>query len=249
MRSRGNALLTFAAFLVYQMTQSSPAMKSYFQLLNKEIERTYQIAIKARALGLDPSDKPEIARADDLAARVESLVGPTSVAQRIRELNTKLTREEVAFKISEEIVYGKFGRFGDDEKSAEQAIRTALAILNEGVTTSPIEGIAGVKIKGNPDGGNYLAIYFASPIRAAGGTEAAQTVLVGDFIRRLLHLDRYRPSEDEVERFVEEIELYRRQVTHLQYPSVTDEIRKAVRTLPIEVAGEPTEQLVVDLHC
>jgi DNA polymerase II large subunit len=223
-------------------------MKSYFQLLNQDIERTYQIATKARALGLDPSDKPEIARADDLAARVESLVGPESVAKRIRELNTKLTREEVAFKISEEIVYGKFGKFSDDEKSAEQAIRTALAILNEGVTTSPIEGIAGVKIKINPDGGNYLAIYFASPIRAAGGTEAAQTVLVGDFVRRLLHLDRYRPSEDEVERFVEEIELYRRQVTHLQYPSVADEIRKAARNLPIEVTGEPTEQLEVSGH-
>ena len=217
-------------------------------MLNQEIEKAYEIAGKARALGLDPRDKPEIARAHDLAARVESLVGPESVAQRIRDLNTKLSREEVAFKIAEEIVYGKFGSFADDEKSAEQAVRTALAILNEGVTTSPIEGIAGVKIKRNPDGGNYLAIYFASPIRAAGGTEAAQTVLVGDFVRRLLHLERYKPSEDEVERFVEEIELYRRQVTHLQYPSTTDEIRKAARNLPIEVAGEPTEQLEVSGH-
>lgn len=223
-------------------------MKAYFQLLDQQIEKTYEIAGKARALGLDPCDKPEITRAHDLASRVESLVGPESVAQRIRELNTRLSREEVAFKISEEIVYGKFRKFGDDEEAAEQAVRTALAILNEGVTTSPIEGIADVKIKTNPDGGNYLAIYFASPIRAAGGTEAAQTVLVGDFIRRLLHLDRYRPSEDEVERFVEEIELYRRQVTHLQYPSTTDEIRKAARNLPIEVAGEPTEDLEVTGH-
>jgi len=223
-------------------------MKSYFDRLELDTKRTYEIAQMARSAGLDPCDRPEISRAHDLPARVESLVGPQSVAQRIRELNKRLSREEIAFKIAEEVVYGKFTKLDDDEKAAEQAIRTALAILNEGVTTSPIEGIAGVKIKRNPDGGNYLAIYFASPIRAAGGTEAAQTVLVGDFIRRLLHLDRYKPTEDEVERFVEEVELYRRQVTHLQYPSTPDEIRKTVRNLPIEVTGEPTEQIEVSGH-
>ncbi len=234
--------------MVCYMTQASPNMKEYFESLDRNIKRAYEIAEMARAVGLDPSDKPEIARAHDLPARVESLVGPESVAHRIRELSTRLSREEVAFKIAEEVVYGKFGKPGDDEKAAEQAVRTALAILNEGVTTSPIEGIAGVKIKSNFDGGSYLAIYFASPIRAAGGTEAAQTVLVGDFVRRLLHLDRYKPNEDEIERFVEEVELYRRQITHLQYPSDSDEIRKAVKNLPIEVTGEPTEQLEVSGH-
>jgi DNA polymerase II large subunit len=223
-------------------------MKTYFESLDNEIKRTYQIAEMARALGLDPYDKPEIARAHDLPARVESLVGPQSVGQRIRDLSTKLTREEVAFKIAEEIVYGRFGKLGDDEKAADQAVRTALAILNEGVTTSPIEGIASVKIRNNFDGSNYLAIYFASPIRAAGGTEAAQTVLVGDFVRRLLHLDRYKPTEDEVERFVEEVEIYRRRITHLQYPSIPEEISKAVRNLPIEVTGEPTEEVEVSGH-
>jgi DNA polymerase II large subunit len=230
------------------MTEASPNMKSYFDWLELEIKRIYEIAGMARSAGMDPSDRPEISTAHDLAARVESLVGPQSVAQRIRELSKRLSREEIAFKIAEEIVYGKFTKLDDDEKAAEQAIRTALAILNEGVTTSPIEGIANVKIKRNSDGSNYLAIYFASPIRAAGGTEAAQTVLVGDFVRSLLHLDRFKPTEDEVERFVEEVELYKRQVTHLQYPSTPDDIRKAARNLPIEVAGEPTEQIEVSGH-
>jgi DNA polymerase II large subunit len=230
------------------MTEASPAMKTYFDSLELHTSKLYEIAVLARSVGLDSCDRPEISRAHDLPARVESLVGPHSVAQRIRELSRKLSREEMAFKIAEEIVYGKFAKLDDDEKAAEQAIRTALAILNEGVTTSPIEGIADVKIKRNPDGSNYLAIYFASPIRAAGGTEAAQTVLVGDFIRKLLHLERYKPTEDEIERFVEEVELYKRQVTHLQYPSTQDEIRSTVRNLPIEVTGEPTEQIEVSGH-
>ena len=79
------------------------------------------------------------------------------------------------FKIAEEIVTGKFGRF-EEEKSAAMAIRTALAILTEGVTAAVYsEGIAKVQIKSNMDGSRYLAIYFAGPIRSAGGTETALT--------------------------------------------------------------------------
>jgi DNA polymerase II large subunit len=61
-------------------------------------------------------------------------------------------------------------------------------------------------------------------------------------------LDRYKPTEDEVERFIEEVEIYRRRITHLQYPSTPDEISKAVKNLPIEVTGEPTEELEVSGH-
>jgi DNA polymerase II large subunit len=35
----------------------------------------------------------------------------------------------------------------------------------------------------------YLAIYFAGPIRSAGGTEQALILIIGDHIRRRLGLD------------------------------------------------------------
>ena len=72
------------------------------------------------------------------------------MALSIRELSGKMQREEIAFKVAEEIVLGKFGHM-EPEKAAEQAIRTALAIFTEGLTAAPIQGIAQVKIKTNAD--------------------------------------------------------------------------------------------------
>ena len=91
--------------------------------------------------GLDPSLKTECIIAKDIADLVEGLVGPKEVAVSIRELNAKLQREEIAFKVAEEIVYGKFGHM-EPEAAAEQAIRTALAIFTEGLTAAPIQGVA-----------------------------------------------------------------------------------------------------------
>ncbi len=214
----------------------------YFENIEKEINRLYEIAKKARSVGIDPYEGPEVKIAHDIAARVESIVGPRGVAKRIRELTKIMNREEMAFKIAEEIVYGKFSKEKiSDEEIADQSVRTALAVLTEGVTAAPIEGISKIKIRKNFDNSEYLAIYFSGPIRAAGGTEAALTVLVGDWVRRLLHLDRYKPTDEEVERYVEEVKLYERAV-HTQISTTSEEIRRAARNLFVEVTGEPTEK-------
>ncbi|MFX0195778.1 MAG: DNA polymerase II large subunit [Candidatus Hodarchaeota archaeon] len=214
-------------------------MTDYMRSLEEQVERIYELARLARKKGIDPKQEPEILLTKDLAARVEGVIGPSGVSALIRKLATKMSREEIAFKVAEEIVNGRFGSL-DAQQAAEQAIRTGLAILTEGKTAAPLEGIGQVKVKQNRDGTAYLAIYFAGPIRAAGGTETALTVVLGDFVRRLLHLDQYKPIDAEVERYVEEIPLYAR-VCHLQVPTTPEEIRKAAQNLPVEITGEPTE--------
>lgn len=61
-------------------------MMDYFNELERETERLYEIARKARSRGLDVSTTPEIPLAKDLAERVEGLVGPEGIARRIKEL-------------------------------------------------------------------------------------------------------------------------------------------------------------------
>jgi DNA polymerase II large subunit len=162
----------------------------------------------------------------------------------IRELSTKLQREEIAFKIAEGIIYGKFGHM-EPERAAEQAIRTALAIFTEGLTAAPIQGIAQVKIKVNLDRTQYLGIYFAGPIRSAGGTDQALTLVVGDFVRRLLGLDRYKPTAEEISRFLEELRLYERSVGRFQYHIPDEELKKALNSLPVEVTGTESDPVEV----
>lgn len=223
------------------MKLMSQEMEGYFRELDQKIDEIYEIAKKARSLGHEPELEPEIPRAGDLAERVEKLVGPIGVAEVIRELDKVMPREELALKLTEMIVDGKFGKL-NEQASAEQAIRTALAVLTEGIVIAPIEGITHVEIKKNFDGSPYLALYFASPIRAAGGTAAALAVLAGDFVRRRLYLSPYKPDKKEVERFVEEVEIYRTSIAHEQYAPSPEDIRFAVQNLPVEITGEPTER-------
>ena len=218
--------------------------KQYFSVLNEEIHTLYAIAETARLKGFDPTTKVEIPPAHDVAARVEAtLEGPIGVAKRIRELQENKSREEVAFAIAREIAEGKLGGIEDAEKAADKAVRVALSILTESITAAPLEGIAKVRIRGSGDD-QYLALYLAGPIRAAGGTEAAMTVLVADYVRQVLNLPAFKATVDETERALEEVELYARFV-HLQYPVYPELIRFAASRLPIMLTGEPTEEFEV----
>ena len=222
----------------------------YFDRLEAETQALYKIANEARSKGLDVETKTEVPLAKDLAERVEGLVGPEGVAKRIKELEENITREEVAFEIAAEIASGQFELTGekaeyDDEQRSDQALRTALAILTEGVVAAPLEGISQVKIKDNFDSTKYIAVYFAGPIRSAGGTAAALAVLLGDKIRQAINIDRFKPIDEEIERYVEEVELYESEVTNLQYSPTAEEVRFAANNIPVEVTGEQTDQVEV----
>jgi len=217
----------------------SPEYQQYFSELQGKLERLYEVARRAKEKGLDPALVPEPEITHDIAERIEKLIGPPGIGERMRELEA-MDRREMAFKVAEEIVYGRFGKF-DREKAADQAIRTALAIMTEGVTIAPIQGIPEIKIKQNPDRSQYLAVYFAGPIRPAGGTAQALTLVVADFVRRRLGLDRFQPSEEAVKRFMEEVRLYERYVRRFQYHVTDEDIEFAIRNLPVEATGIGTD--------
>lgn len=228
-------------------TPMSESYQKYVMGLEEQLKLLYVITERARKKGFDPALTSECKIARDLADLVEGLVGPKGVAERIRELSKKISREEVTFKIAEEIVYGKFGHM-DSEVAAEKAIRTALAILTEGLTAAPIQGVADVKIKMNPDRTRYLAIYFAGPIRSAGGTDQALTLVVGDFVRRILGLDRYKPTSEEISRFIEEMRVYERSIGRFQYHVSDEELKRALEWLPIEVTGTDSDPVEVSSY-
>jgi DNA polymerase II large subunit len=225
----------------------SNSYQDYVESMRTELSKMISINNVARQKGLDPSLRTECIIAQDIADLVEGLVGPTGVAASIRELNTKMGREEVAFKVAEQIVTGKFGEI-QPESAAEQAIRTALAIFTEGLTAAPIQGVAEVKIKVNADKSKYLAIYFAGPIRSAGGTDQALTLVVGDYVRRLIGLDRYKPTQEEVARFIEELRLYERSVGRFQYHIPDNELKKAFDHLTVEVTGTESDPVEVSSY-
>jgi DNA polymerase II large subunit len=178
--------------------------------------------------------------ANDLADRVEALLNIKGVAARIRELEATMSREEVALRIGDDFVACKFGETGPLEV-LDHAIRTAMALLTEGVVAAPTEGIAKIGLGKNDDGSEYLKIYYAGPIRSAGGTAQALSVLVGDYVRRALGINRYIPRQEEIERYIEEIRQYNT-IMNLQYLPSEKEIRLIVSNCPVCIDGEGTER-------
>jgi len=178
----------------------SADMQKYFSDLQREIDICYKIAEAARKKGLDPEKKVEIPQALDLAARVEQLVGPKNIAPKIRETTKKIKdRELVSLDIAKYIAKnGKKYKFRTTEQALDQAIRTGLAILTEGVLVAPLEGIADVKLGNNKDGSKYVDLYFSGPIRSAGGTGQAMSVLIADVVRREMNIGGYIPTDGEI---------------------------------------------------
>ncbi|MEW6329021.1 MAG: DNA polymerase II large subunit, partial [Candidatus Micrarchaeota archaeon] len=227
------------------------SMKDYFDELNSKLERAYGVARSARAKNFDPEAEPEILPAKDIAARVEGIVGPPGIAEGIRKIGLDRPREEIAFDIVKEILEGKYADAKgakDEDRLIDQAVRTGVAILTEGVLVAPTEGIAGIKRKRNPDGSEYLSLYFAGPIRSAGGTVAALSVVLADYARRHFKLAEYRPTETEIERYVEEINLYDVRAARLQHKPTDDEIRLIVKNCPVCIDGDPTEEFEVSVY-
>ena len=70
-------------------------------------------------------------------------------------------------------------------------------------------------------------------------------MLLGDKIRRAINIDEFKPIDDEIERYVEEVELYESEVTNLQYSPTPEEVRFAANHIPVEVTGEQTDQVEV----
>src|SRR3972149_6384553 len=202
---------------------ASDTMLLYFNNLESELNRAINLANRARANGADPSPTIEIPIAKDLADRVEKLIGVEGVAKRLRELESTMSREEASLQLGFEVASGKIKQFESKKDAIEAAVRISMAVLTEGVVAAPIEGIAKIDLAKNDDGTDYIRIYYAGPIRSAGGTAQALSVLAADYIRGSLGINRFIPRPEEVERYVEEIAAYHRNV-HLQY-------------LPAEVEG------------
>ena len=219
-------------------------MEDYLQ---PQLTALYAVAQQARQQGWDPSLDVEVKIAPDVAARVENIVGPPGIAAVIREKEKEnMSREDIAFELARRITQGEWGT--DKVKNIEQAIRTAVGLLTEGILVAPTEGISGIAIKENADGSDYLAVYYTGPIRSAGGTAMALSVMIADVVRRIAKVGDYRPTATQIERYVEEVNIYEARISHLQYKPPDEDVRFIVSRCPVAIFGDPTEDVEVSAY-
>lgn len=222
--------------------------QNYFNKLKSDFDGAYAIATAVRKKGYDPEKFVEIKPAPDLASRVEGIIGIEGLAEMIKKKMEGRGRKELAFDIVKEICTGgAFAAMGMEEKLTT-AVRVGLAILTDAVVVAPTEGLQGLVLHKNPDGSDYIAIVYAGPIRGAGGTGAAMSVALADYGRKLLGIGAYKAQQSEVERWIEEMQLYHARIARLQYYPPESDMRIILENLSVCVDGMPTEKIEVNIH-
>jgi DNA polymerase II large subunit len=225
-------------------------IKKYFDHIVNEVKVAYDVADLARKQGYDPESQVEIPLAKNMAERVEGLVGAlvpgiknSGLSTRIQELELEYGKLnwKVALKVSLEVAQEKFCSFDNKIKAMESGIRVGLAYLTSGVVSSPLEGFVELKIKKRRDGKDYFCLMYSGPIRSAGGTAGAVSVILADFIRIKSGYHEYDATEEECKRMATELYDYHERITNLQYLPSEKEILNLVKNLPVQVDGDPSE--------
>jgi DNA polymerase II large subunit len=227
-----------------------PDTEKYFENLDKEIQKNYEAAKRARAKGLDPVSKVEVPLALTMAAKVVRLIATKypqldreDIIQGILDLEKQYGSldNSVSFKIAEEIAKEKYCKFDTQMEAIDAAIRVGFAYTTLGVVSSPIEGFTEIKTGKTQLGEPYLKAYFSGPIRSAGTTAGCVVIMLIDYLRQLFGFKRYDPTEDEIKRTWTELTDYHERVTNLQYYPTEEEALFIARNIPIQLCGDPTE--------
>ena len=170
------------------------------------------------------------------------------LAKLITDNQKGKSRAELAFCMVKEICTNNLFEDYEVIRRIELAVRTGLAICTEGILVAPTEGVQGIGHFKNQDNSDYISIFYAGPIRSAGGTAVALSVAFADYARKFFNISPYKATQDEVERYLEEVELYHERVVNLQYKPSAEELRTVVSNLAVCVDGLPTEQIEVNVH-
>ncbi|MFT4311386.1 MAG: DNA polymerase II large subunit [Candidatus Woesearchaeota archaeon] len=236
------------------MTNESPEMKKYFDSIEQESLKLYEIATKARKTSIDPQEFVEVKLAKNLAERVIGLISSVApqlagsgAIERIIELEEKYEPLDwrVALVIAKEISIEKFCKFKDKLEAMEVGIRTGFAYITLGVVSAPLEGFTSLEIKKRADGKEYFCLNYAGPVRAAGGTGAAVSVLIADYVRKENGYLEYDPTEKEILRCHAELEDYHEYVANLQYYPSKKESEFLMKKIPVEIGGDASEKYEV----
>ncbi|MFT4313118.1 MAG: hypothetical protein ACMXYA_01810 [Candidatus Woesearchaeota archaeon] len=238
--------------------KASSTIQAYFDSLQNTVNIEYELAKKCRKQGFDPTNTVDIQIAKNLAERVVGLISvvcpqivESDVVDRIIELEKEYGSLDwrVAMQIALEIAQNKFVKFANSLEAIEIGIRVGFAYVTVGVVSSPLEGFTKIELKKRKDTQKeYFAMHFAGPVRNAGGTAAATSVIIADYVRKHLGYAKYDPDEKEQERCYTEIMDYHDRVTNLQYVPSKDESLFMCKNCPIEIDGDPSEKFEVSNH-
>ncbi len=227
----------------------------YFNQINSQLNKAYEISNNAKKKGYDPKDFVEVPIVQTISQRVENLLNieypmilNCGIKERIHELEQNIQKLdlEIALIIAKEIAQEKFCKFNNKEQAILAGIRFGFAYLTLGIISAPLEGLINIEINTDKStNSNFLTLNYAGPIRAAGGTAGAFSVIIADYLRKEFNINSYTPKQNEIMRTITEINDYNTKITNLQYLPENKQIETILKNIGVKISGPATETVEV----
>lgn len=215
--------------------------QEYIRNLKKILETQIHIASQARACKLDPSGNIETKLTYSSKSKIAAILNIPGLEEYLphhlaQHDNTLL----LAADIAKQIVNGRFIK-KPREDLILLALHSTLVIISQGLISVPHESIPKVSIGTKS---NHLTIFLSNTIRYTTGEIIGLVILIADYIRHILHLNRFSPSPELINRYVEEIEIFLTLNDRLQ-DLRKDLIKYLVQNIGVEISGEAYERIEV----
>ena len=215
--------------------------QEYIQNIKDVLEIQVQLAEKARARRFDPQSTIESQLTFSTRAKIAAIL---KIPKLEEYLPPNLSMHEspllLAAEIAKQIVNGRFMK-GSRENLILLALHSALVILSQGLISVPHESIPKISIGSKS---NHLTIYFSNTIRYTTGEIIGLVILIADYIRHILHLNRFSPSPGLVNRYVEELDIYFT-MNDRSWNLQKDLINFLIQNIGVEISGEAYERIEV----
>ncbi|MFX1517446.1 MAG: hypothetical protein ACFFC6_14165, partial [Promethearchaeota archaeon] len=213
----------------------------YIQSIKNVLETQIQLAQRARAHRIDPQSTIESTLTFSTKAKIAAILKIPKLEEYLPpNLALHETPLLLAADIAKQIVNGRFIK-DSRENLILLALHSALVVLSQGLISVPHESIPKITIDSKS---NHLTIYFSNTIRYVTGDTIGLVILIADYIRHILHLNRFNPSPELLNRYIEELEIYFT-MNDRSGNLRKDLIRFLVQNIGVEVSGEAYERIEV----
>jgi len=218
-----------------------PEFTNYVTQIKKSLNNQYSLAQQARSRKYDPKCNVESIITYSAKLRISSIINIDGLEEN---LPSNIVFHEnsllLAAETAKQIVNGYYLKLSRDELILV-ALRSACVILSQGLISVPEEAIPKITISEKT---SHLTIFFSNTIRYVPGEVIGLIILIADYLRRILHLNRFNATPEMIGRYIEELELYYElsdRISELQ----KDLAKFILQNIGIEISGESYERIEV----
>ena len=215
--------------------------QKYVNQIDNTVSAEIQLANKAKKLRIDSNEEIESIFTN---SSLDTILAICNIPGLQKYLLGKISQNDnillLTAEVSKQIVIGRFIK-GTKEELIHLALQTAFVLLTRGQSSVPKEYIHIVKIDEKT---NHLTLFFTNTIRYVEGTIIGLIVLISDYLRSILHLNRFHSHSDIINRYEEEMTIYLNTIDKI--PQFKKEhLRLFLQNIGIELTSEPYERIEV----